>query len=154
MKLLLIAACLFVATGCGAEPEFDDTAPARSAQSTDRTAPDDAPDSESQPAPRLPSDGEAPVDGPTQATDLEPSRTPVLDPAWQPLCGLFRGGLDEATNMIASPNPPYSVEDSDAACITYCDASGAQAGDVCVRGGVVIEFYQDEDVPAELDERR
>jgi hypothetical protein len=63
------------------------------------------------------------------------------DPAAQPVCGLFRGGLSEADNMIASPNPANSVEDSDEACIAYCDASNPEPGDDCARGGNVIETY-------------
>ncbi len=61
----------------------------------------------------------------------------------QQVCGLFRGGLDEATNMIASPNLPESVEDTDEACSAYCDASVAELGDLCVRGGIVIKIYSE-----------
>jgi hypothetical protein len=68
----------------------------------------------------------------------------------RPLCGLFRGGLDEGTHMIASPNPAGSVEDTDEACLAYCDASGPQPGDACARGGAVIGLY-DGAAPAGLE---
>jgi hypothetical protein len=62
----------------------------------------------------------------------------------QALCGLYRGGLDDGENLIASPNPPESVADTDEACADYCRASGTEAGDVCVRAGSVIETYSDQ----------
>ena len=63
----------------------------------------------------------------------------ALEP--RPTCGLFRGGTDTATNMIASPNPATSVADTDAACIQYCIASGAKAGDLCMRHPLVIKKH-------------
>ena len=63
------------------------------------------------------------------------------DPSAQPVCGLFRGGLSEAENMIASPDPADSIDDSDEACIAYCEASSPEPGDVCARGGSVIKTY-------------
>lgn len=65
---------------------------------------------------------------------------PIL-PSVRPLCGLFRGGTDTATNMIASPNPETSIGDSDNACINYCDVSGFIAGDMCRRGSNTIKTY-------------
>ena len=60
------------------------------------------------------------------------------------LCGLFRGGLSEAEHMIASPNPASSIDDTDAACAEYCQASGMQPGDLCVRGGSVVAVASSE----------
>ena len=62
------------------------------------------------------------------------------------LCGLFRGGLSEGEHMIASPNPATSVDDTDEACAEYCAGSGAQPGDVCVRGGVVVATYNADEI--------
>jgi hypothetical protein len=62
-------------------------------------------------------------------------------PEARPVCGLFRGGLSEGDNMIASPNPPESVEDTDAACLAYCDQSGPEPGDLCVRDGRILTTY-------------
>ena len=59
----------------------------------------------------------------------------------RPVCGLYRGGTD-AKYLIASPNPPSSVENTDAACIAYCDASGPKAGDICIRGTNKIKVYE------------
>lgn len=59
----------------------------------------------------------------------------------RPLCGLFRGGTSQASHMIASPNPATSVADTDTACISYCNASGGVAGDMCMRGGAIIKLY-------------
>jgi hypothetical protein len=59
----------------------------------------------------------------------------------RPLCGLFRGGTDQGTNMIASPNPATSVASTDAACVSYCNASGTQPGDLCMRYPVIIKKY-------------
>ncbi len=56
-------------------------------------------------------------------------------------CWLFRWGTDTATNMIASPNPPESVADTNAACITYCDQSWWTNGDKCIRWTTVIKTY-------------
>ncbi len=56
-------------------------------------------------------------------------------------CGLFRGGTNTATNMIASPNPATSVADTDSACISYCDASGPKNADMCLRGTGTIKTY-------------
>jgi hypothetical protein len=52
----------------------------------------------------------------------------------QPICGLFRGGNDTATNMIASPNPEGSYGTTTADCIAYCQASGPQPLDTCQYG--------------------
>lgn len=71
----------------------------------------------------------------------EASSDDCEDSAGQPVCGLFRGGLSEADNMIASPNPPESIEDTDEACMAYCDASNPVLGDECARGGNVIKTY-------------
>jgi hypothetical protein len=43
--------------------------------------------------------------------------------------------------MIASPYPADSIDDSDEACIAYCEASSPEPGDVCARGGSVIKTY-------------
>lgn len=48
-------------------------------------------------------------------------------------CGLFRGGISTANNMIASPNPASSVTTKEQ-CVQYCNLSGPRAGDLC--------FYQ------------
>jgi hypothetical protein len=92
------------------------------------------------------------ADGRVEEEQLDEGRTEEERSAdRRALCGLFRGGLDEASNMIASPNLPESIDDSDEACRAYCDASGAQAGDLCVRGGIILQLYTE--APAEGDER-
>lgn len=56
-------------------------------------------------------------------------------------CGLFRGGISEANNMIASPNPQNSVANNDAACSNYCSQSNPKSGDMCLRGSRVIRAF-------------
>jgi hypothetical protein len=86
---------------------------------------------------------------PERDREAEPTREREA-PA-QAVCGLYRGGLDDAENLIASPNPPESVADTDEDCAEYCRASGTEAGDVCVRAGAVIETYGER--PEELVRR-
>lgn len=69
-------------------------------------------------------------------------------------CGLYRGGTNTATNMIASPNPATSVEDTDSACINYCDASGPISNDKCLRGTNTIKTYQSPDPTSALNSQQ
>lgn len=72
-------------------------------------------------------------------------------------CALFRGGTDEATNMIANAwaadtDPAYVDTESvgDRNCMRYCYASGGlRMGDLCYRDGELIHATtEDQFMPA------
>lgn len=66
----------------------------------------------------------------------------VLPPTEYRLCGLYRGGTDQATNMVASPNPQWSIPNNVNACRMYCDNSGPQPGDQCISRTTVLKTYR------------